>query len=99
MTLDPQLKAQGTERGARSSEQGAGAQSSGLRAQGSGLRAQGVKLVITRDVFLKKVIRIGLLALLSIISFALAGKIALGNNCSVCPGKGICNGKTDCNKY
>jgi hypothetical protein len=49
--------------------------------------------------FLKKLIRIGLLALLALIVFGLGSKIVTAGDCSACAGKGICNGKTDCNKY
>jgi len=31
--------------------------------------------------------------------FALGNKIVSAKSCSECPGKGICNGKTDCDKY
>jgi len=33
------------------------------------------------------------------IVFLLGNKVVSTNNCNICPGKGICNGKTDCNKY
>ena len=53
---------------------------------------------MSRDGFLKKIIRIGLLAILSLISVVLAGRVAF-DKCSGCPGNGFCNGETDCNKY
>jgi hypothetical protein len=49
--------------------------------------------------FLIRLIRYGLLVLLTIIVFALGNRVVTGKDCSVCPGNGVCNGKTDCNKY
>jgi hypothetical protein len=49
--------------------------------------------------FLKKMIRIGLLAILAFIVFALGNKVVTAKDCSSCPGKGICRGETDCKKY
>jgi hypothetical protein len=54
---------------------------------------------MTRNELLKKLGRYLLLTLIAIIAIALGKKISGGNECSACPGKGICNGKTDCNKY
>lgn len=52
-----------------------------------------------REEFLKKLIRYGLFALLTLIVFALGSRVVTGTDCNSCPGKGICNGKTDCNSY
>jgi hypothetical protein len=49
--------------------------------------------------FFKKLMRYGLLALLTLIVFALGNKVVTGKDCSACAGKGVCNGETDCNKY
>jgi hypothetical protein len=54
---------------------------------------------MTRNEFFKKLIRFGLLVILSLIVFALGSRVVTGNDCSACPGKGICNGEKDCNKY
>ena len=54
---------------------------------------------MSRIEFFKKLMRYGLLALLSLIIFALGNRVVIGKDCSACPGKGICNGKTDCNKF
>jgi hypothetical protein len=54
---------------------------------------------MSRIDFFKKLIRYGLLALLALIVFALGNRVVTGKDCSGCPGNGICNGKTDCNKY
>jgi hypothetical protein len=54
---------------------------------------------MNRQDFLKRLIRYGLLAILSLIVFALGNRVVTGTDCSSCPGKGVCNGKTDCNKY
>jgi hypothetical protein len=52
-----------------------------------------------RGEFIRKLIRYGLLALLTLIVFALGNRVVTGNDCSACRGNGICGGKTDCNKY
>jgi len=52
-----------------------------------------------RSEFLKKLIRLGLFAILAIIVFALGKRIVSGKDCSGCPGNGVCNGKSDCSKY
>ena len=49
--------------------------------------------------FFKKLVRYGLLAMLTLIVFALGNRVVTGKDCSACPGKGVCNGETDCNKY
>jgi hypothetical protein len=49
--------------------------------------------------FLRKLIRYILILLIGVIVFALGNKVVTGKDCSVCPGKGICNGETDCSKY
>jgi hypothetical protein len=54
---------------------------------------------MTRPDFFKKLIRYMLLLLITIIALALGNKVVTGSNCSSCPGKGICSGETDCNKY
>jgi hypothetical protein len=54
---------------------------------------------MTRNEFLKSLGRYILLMLIAVIAISLGKKIAPGNVCSSCPGKGICNGKTDCKKY
>jgi len=54
---------------------------------------------MSRIDFFKKLIRYGLLALLTFIVFALGNRVVTGQDCSACPGNGICNGETDCNKY
>jgi hypothetical protein len=54
---------------------------------------------MNRTEFFKKLMRYGLLALLTLIVFALGNRVVTGQNCSACPGNGVCNGKTDCSKY
>jgi hypothetical protein len=54
---------------------------------------------MSRNDFFKKIIRYGLLALLTLIVFALGNKVVTGKDCSQCPGNGVCKGETDCNKY
>ena len=55
--------------------------------------------MMTRNEFLKKLGRYILLLLMAVIVLALGSKVITANDCSTCAGKGICNGKTDCNKY
>ena len=54
---------------------------------------------MNRNDFLKKLIRIGLYAILALIVFAIGNKVVSASDCNQCPGKGICNGETDCNIY
>jgi len=54
---------------------------------------------MSRIDFFRKLIRYILLLLLSIIVFSLGNRVVTAKDCSECPGKGVCNGKTDCNKY
>lgn len=52
-----------------------------------------------REDFFKKILRLALLAILALIAFTLGGRVVTGQDCSSCPGKGVCNGETDCSKY
>ena len=52
-----------------------------------------------RNDFFKMLIRACLFVLLAVIMLALGKKAVTGKDCSICPGNGICNGKTDCYKY
>lgn len=52
-----------------------------------------------RNEFIKNLMRAGLFALLALIVLALGKKVVTERNCTKCPGKGICNGETDCYKY
>jgi hypothetical protein len=54
---------------------------------------------MSRIDFFKKAGRYILLMLMAFIALALGGRVVTGNDCSACAGRGICNGKTDCNKY
>ncbi len=54
---------------------------------------------MNRTDFLNKAIRYLLFGLLAAI-FAVAGRKAVTvNDCTACPGKGICSGETDCSKF
>jgi hypothetical protein len=55
--------------------------------------------MMTRNELLKKLGRYILLLLIGLIVISLGKKISGANDCSSCAGKGICNGKTDCNKF
>jgi hypothetical protein len=54
---------------------------------------------MTRKDLLKKLGRYALLMILAVIVLLLGNKVVAANNCNTCAGKGICNGKTDCNKF
>jgi hypothetical protein len=54
---------------------------------------------MNRTEFFKKIIRYILLFSLGILALAMGNRVVTGKDCSLCPGKGICNGETDCNKY
>jgi hypothetical protein len=54
---------------------------------------------MTRNELIKRLVRYILLLLIAIIAISLGKKVAGANECSTCPVKGICNGKTDCKKY
>jgi hypothetical protein len=52
-----------------------------------------------RGEFIKKAIRYILLGLLTGITLLLGSKAVTGADCSSCPGKGICDGESDCSRY
>jgi hypothetical protein len=54
---------------------------------------------MTRKELLKKLGRYALLMIIAVIVLLLGNKVVAANNCNSCPGRGICNGKTDCKKY
>ncbi len=54
---------------------------------------------MNRNEFLKKVIRYLLFGLLAVAAAITGSKVAIGADCSTCPGKGICSGETDCSKF
>ncbi|HUX97607.1 MAG TPA: hypothetical protein VMV47_17875 [Bacteroidales bacterium] len=52
-----------------------------------------------RTEFLRKIIRYLLLGVIAVI-IALTGRRAvIGNDCTACPGKGICRGESDCSTF
>lgn len=53
----------------------------------------------TRKKFITKLIQVGLLGILLLITFLLGSKVVSGKDCNDCPGNGICRGETDCSKY
>jgi hypothetical protein len=60
---------------------------------------QGQKDLINRESFIRMVIRAGLVLILGVVAFILSGRISKGNDCSGCPGNGICRGETDCSIF
>jgi hypothetical protein len=57
------------------------------------------KRYMTRNELIKTLGRYVLLLIMAVVVFLLGNKVVAANNCNACAGKGICNGKTDCNKY
>jgi len=55
--------------------------------------------MMNRADFFRKLIRYTLLLLMALIAIALIRKVVPGENCSACPGNGICKGESDCSKY
>ena len=49
--------------------------------------------------FFRKLIKYMLLVLLAVIAIVLGNKVVTGNNCSSCPGSGICKGESDCSNF
>jgi len=54
---------------------------------------------MNRTDFLKTLFRYLLFGLLGFIAVFAGSKAVLASDCSSCPGKGICSGKTDCEKF
>jgi hypothetical protein len=54
---------------------------------------------MTRQESIKKLGRYILLMLMTLIVLLLGNRVVTGSACNSCPGKGVCNGETDCNKY
>ncbi len=54
---------------------------------------------LSRHEFLNRLTRWMLVAFMAFVALALGSKVVRGNACSTCPGKGICNGETDCSKF
>jgi hypothetical protein len=54
---------------------------------------------MNRTDFLKTLFRYLLFGLLGFIAIFGGSKAVLASNCSSCPGKGICSGETDCEKF
>lgn len=54
---------------------------------------------MSRIEFVKKFIRITLLALMSLIVILLGSKIVTGKDCSGCPYKDSCKDESDCTRF
>jgi hypothetical protein len=52
-----------------------------------------------RAVFIKKLLRFALLLVISAMAVVLGSRASAESNCNTCPGKGICNGESDCLSY
>jgi hypothetical protein len=52
-----------------------------------------------RNDFVKRVIQVGLFALLTLVVIALKNRIITGGICSSCPENGSCQGKKECHKF
>jgi len=58
-----------------------------------------MKTKINRADFLKNMVRILMGSLLALIAVSLGRRISTSNDCSNCPGLGICKGEADCSKF
>ena len=54
---------------------------------------------MTRIDFLKRMFQVMLASILGLIAFILSRRSVSVNDCSSCPGNGICSGESDCSKY
>jgi hypothetical protein len=54
---------------------------------------------MNRKEFLNKVVRFLLFGLLALTAAITGSRTATGNDCSSCPGKGICKGESDCSTF
>jgi hypothetical protein len=54
---------------------------------------------MNRTEFLKKAIRFILFGVLALIAVLTGGRAVIGNECTACPGKGICRGESDCSIF
>jgi hypothetical protein len=54
---------------------------------------------MNRTDFIKTAFRYLLFSLLALIAIVTGSKAVLASDCSSCPGKGICKGDIDCDKY
>jgi hypothetical protein len=52
-----------------------------------------------RKEFLMKLMRYLLFGLLALVAAITGGRTVSGSDCSVCPGKGICKGESDCSRF
>jgi hypothetical protein len=62
------------------------------------LSASRLKSSISRDEFLRKIVRYLLIAMLSIIVFTLGGRVVTGKECAGCTLKNTCSSRSDCKK-
>lgn len=69
------------------------------RSERSGFRLKSIRAAISREDFLRKFFRAGLMLLLGFVAFILGDRITRTNDCSSCPGNGSCKGETDCSKF
>lgn len=54
---------------------------------------------MNRTEFARKAVSLILLTLLAGLTILLGKRAATGIDCNLCPGKGICKGKSDCSTY
>jgi hypothetical protein len=60
----------------------------------------GIKKMVTRGEFVRGIIRILIVSVLAFIAVSLGSRAVTGEQeCSGCPGKGVCVGKADCNTF
>ena len=52
-----------------------------------------------RGTFLRRLMQIVILAVMSLVVLALGDRVVTGRDCNKCPGQGICSGEIDCESY
>ena len=56
--------------------------------------------MVTRGEFVRGIIRILMVSVLAFIAVSLGSRAVTGEqDCSGCPGKGVCGGEEDCKKF
>ena len=59
-----------------------------------------IKKMVTRGEFVRGVVRILIISVLAFIAVSLGTRAVTGEQeCSGCPGKGVCGGEEDCKKF
>ena len=69
------------------------------KSEHSEFRIRRILTGISREEFLRKFLRAGLLLLLGAVAYILGDRIIRTSDCSSCPGNGFCKDGMDCSNY